>query len=65
MTPDHPHFLLPNSQNTGVRHLSIGTIETSEVIRFSSPMPWVLAIVLSVAIWAVMGWSIWWFVHRI
>jgi hypothetical protein len=34
-----------------------------QVIQFSSPMPWVLAIVLSVALWAVLGWVIWRFIH--
>jgi hypothetical protein len=32
-------------------------------IAFSSPMPWLLAMALSVAIWVVLGWSVWRFVH--
>jgi hypothetical protein len=36
--------------------------EPSRAIAFSSPMPWLLAIVLSLGIWAVLGWSVWRFV---
>jgi hypothetical protein len=39
--------------------LPVTTTNSEQAIRFSSPMPWVLAIILSVAIWAVIGWSLW------
>jgi hypothetical protein len=39
--------------------LPVATTNSEPAIRFSSPMPWVLAIVLSVAIWMVIGWSVW------
>jgi hypothetical protein len=37
--------------------------QPGHAIAFSSPMPWLLAIVLSVAMWAALGWSVWRFVH--
>jgi len=40
-----------------------GTANPNKVIRFSSPWPWILAIVLSLALWAMLGWLIWWFFH--
>jgi hypothetical protein len=43
--------------------LPAATTDPGQVIQFSSPMPWVLAIVLSVAIWAVMGWLLWRYIH--
>jgi hypothetical protein len=36
--------------------LAVTTTSPGHEIRFSSPMPWITAIVLSVAIWAVIGW---------
>jgi hypothetical protein len=43
--------------------LPAATTSPGHAIQFSSPMPWVLAIVLSVAIWAVMGWLLWRFIY--
>jgi hypothetical protein len=33
--------------------------DSGHAMRFSSPFPWILAIVLSVGIWVVLGVSIW------
>jgi len=30
-----------------------------EGLRYSSPWPWVLATVLSLALWAMFGWYLW------
>jgi hypothetical protein len=32
-------------------------------IRYSSPWPWILAIVLSLMLWAMLGWYLWWLFH--
>jgi len=37
----------------------VETFNASKVIHYSSPWPWVLAIVLSVALWALLGWFLW------
>ena len=37
---------------------------TGRAVRFSSPLPWVLAIMLSGGLWAGLGLSLWWFLHR-
>jgi hypothetical protein len=46
-------------------NLLVATTDFGQAIRFSSPMPWVLAIVLSVGLWTVLGLSIWWLINRI
>jgi hypothetical protein len=33
--------------------------DDSRTIRFSPPLPWILAIAVSVGIWAALGISIW------
>jgi hypothetical protein len=40
----------------------IANTNSGRDIQFSSPMPWVLAIVLSVTIWAAIGWCFWRFI---
>ena len=39
------------------------TANPNKVIRFSSPKPWILATVLSLGLWAMLGWLIWWLSH--
>ena len=39
------------------------TVNPNKVIRYSSLKPWILAIVLSVGLWAVLGWFLWWLFH--
>jgi hypothetical protein len=39
--------------------LPVTIASSDQPLRFSSPMPWLLAIVLSVAIWMVIGWFVW------
>jgi hypothetical protein len=41
----------------------VASSNSGQTMRFSSPMPWILAIVLSLAIWAVIGWSVWRYIH--
>jgi hypothetical protein len=41
----------------------VGSTSSDRELRFSSPMPWILAIALSIALWAVIGWLIWRFLH--
>jgi hypothetical protein len=43
--------------------LVVTTTSPGRDIEFSSPMPWVMAIGLSVAIWALIGWSLWRFIY--
>jgi hypothetical protein len=45
----HPHL-----------NLEIETTNPSGLIRYSSPKPWILAIVLSLGLWAMLGWFLWW-----
>jgi hypothetical protein len=33
-------------------------------LRYSSPLPWIVAIVLSSALWAMLGWLIWRWLSR-
>jgi hypothetical protein len=45
-------------------HLSIngGTahrLGRSEGLRYSSPAPWILAIVVSLLLWAIIAWGVW------
>jgi hypothetical protein len=54
----YPHDVDAPSDEQPVVRASSG-----RAMRFSSPMPWILAIVLSVAIWALIGWSVWRFTH--
>jgi hypothetical protein len=39
------------------------TVNPNKVIRFSSPKPWILAIVLSLGLWAMLGCFLWWLFH--
>jgi hypothetical protein len=39
--------------------LPVAPARSDQPLRFSSPKPWLLAIVLSVAIWMVIGWLLW------
>ncbi len=39
------------------------TVNPNKVIRYSSLKPWILAIVLSLGLWAVLGWFLWWLFH--
>jgi len=39
------------------------TVNPNKVIRFSSVKPWILAIVLSLGLWAMLGWFLWWLFH--
>ena len=41
----------------------VASTSVGPTMRFSSPMPWVLAILLSVVLWAMIGWSIWRYVQ--
>jgi hypothetical protein len=38
-------------------------VDLGNGIRYSSPRPWILAIVLSLALWATLGWSAWRLFH--
>jgi len=38
----------------------VETVNPSTGIRYSSPWPWILAIVLSLMLWAMIGWVLWW-----
>jgi hypothetical protein len=40
-------------------HLEVETANPHKAIRFSSPKPWILATVLSLGLWAMLGWIIW------
>ena len=44
-------------------NVPVASSRAGHTIRFSSPMPWILAIVLSLAIWAAIGWSVWRYMH--
>jgi len=37
----------------------IADFENTDGIRYSSPWPWFLALSLSLAVWATIGWLIW------
>jgi len=38
-------------------------VNPNKVIRFSSLKPWILAIVLSLGLWAMLGWFLWRLFH--
>jgi hypothetical protein len=62
--PDSPHLLPPNAPAISHSHLSkIETTNPGGVIRYSSPKPWILAIVLSLGLWAMLGWTLWRLFH--
>jgi hypothetical protein len=55
------HFS-PNSFFAGTNtrtNLPAVSHDSDHAIRFSSPFPWILALVLSVAIWVILGVSLW------
>jgi len=39
------------------------TVNPNKVIGFSSLKPWILAMVLSLGLWAMLGWFLWWLFH--
>jgi hypothetical protein len=41
----------------------IEIVNPGKEIRYSSPWPWILAIVLSLMLWAMLGWYLWWLFH--
>jgi len=38
-------------------------INPSEGLRYASPWPWVLAMALSLALWAMLAWYLWRLYH--
>jgi hypothetical protein len=59
-THSRPH-LAAKTANPG--KVEVETVNPNKVIRYSSLKPWILAIVLSVGLWAVLGWFLWWLFH--
>jgi hypothetical protein len=54
-----------SSADTDARkNVSFAVRGTGRAIRFSSSVPWDLAIMLSVGLWAGLGLSLWWFLYR-
>jgi len=41
----------------------VETIHPGEGFRYSSPWPWVLAVALSLVLWAMLGWYFWQLSH--
>src|SRR5262249_41296002 len=42
----------------------VETVSLGDSIRYSSPWPWIVAVVLSVALWSLFGCLVWfWFFH--
>lgn len=41
----------------------VETVNPNRITRYSSPMPWIVAIILSLALWATLGWFLWWLFH--
>ena len=41
--------------------IKVPAVSTSagRTMRFSSPMPWIVAVVPSLTIWGMIGWMIW------
>jgi hypothetical protein len=54
------HFSSPDA----LTNLLAAPADVASSVRFSSLAPWVLAVVLSLGLWAVLGLSIWCLVHR-
>jgi hypothetical protein len=46
------------------KNVSFAVRGTGRAVRFSSSLPWLLAIMLSVGLWAGLGLSLWWFLHQ-
>jgi hypothetical protein len=55
-----PPHLEVETANPGSK---LETANPNKVIRFSSPKPWILATVLSLGLWAMLGGLIWWLSH--
>ena len=47
--------------NTG--KVEAETVNPNKVIRYSSLKPWIFAIVLSLGLWAGVGWFLWSLLH--
>jgi hypothetical protein len=48
------------SADTNTRKtVPVVSLDSGQAIRFSFPFPWILAIVLSVGIWVILGVSLW------
>jgi hypothetical protein len=55
----------PNADSSGARRgrsdpraVFDGSRE-GQTLRYSSPAPWIAAIILSLTLWAIVAWSIW------
>ena len=44
-------------------NVPVASSRAGHTMRFSSPMPWILAIVLSLGLWAMLGVLLWWLLH--
>jgi hypothetical protein len=40
----------------------VAGVETTPTLRYSSPWPWVLAVTVSLFMWAGVAWLVWFFV---
>ena len=63
MVPKSTHSPPHLKVETANPSLKVETANPNKVIRFSSPKPWILATVLSLGLWAMLGWIIWRLFH--
>ena len=59
-THSRPHL---GAETANPGKVEAETVNPNKVIRFSSLKPWILAIVLSLGLWAMLGWFLWWLFH--
>jgi hypothetical protein len=59
-THSRPHL---GAETANPGKVEAETVNPNKVIRYSSLKPWLLAIVLSLVLWAVLGWFLWWLFH--
>jgi hypothetical protein len=38
---------------------ALGCRSGAEGLRYSSPLPWILALAIGISMWALLGWLIW------
>jgi hypothetical protein len=43
-----------------LRCLRVEIVDPGKVIRYSSPKPWILAMLLCLILWAMLAWLLYW-----
>jgi hypothetical protein len=51
----------PRVTNVGLANRAIGDVDSGDfrLLQHSSPWPWIFATIISLAMWASLGWLVW------